>query len=214
MAAPITHLVLADKVFYKFFKDKKRSDFLVGTSFPDIRYLKVIDREKTHIKNIDLDDVKNEKSSFNAGFKFHSLVDEDRIKFISKFESSPSFPKTKPAVMALKFLEDEVLYNKIKNWKEIIEYFDKIYKEEVNLGVDKKEVDRWHSYLKDYLSKIPTKETRRKFLLNIGLSESAIEEIEAAINLLRRNEILSAIEELYSSFDNIIYLEEPDNRLF
>lgn len=48
MATPITHIVLTEKVFEKFFKDKTRKDFFIGTSFPDIKYLKVIDRDKSH----------------------------------------------------------------------------------------------------------------------------------------------------------------------
>jgi len=41
MAAPITHIALTEKIFDKFFKDKKRKDFFIGTLFPDIRYLKI-----------------------------------------------------------------------------------------------------------------------------------------------------------------------------
>lgn len=45
MAAPLTHLVLAERIFQKHFSDQHRKVFLQGTSFPDIRYLGVIDRD-------------------------------------------------------------------------------------------------------------------------------------------------------------------------
>ena len=81
MAAPITHIVLTDKIFQNHFKDKNKADFYTGTVFPDIRYLGVIDRNKTHFKNLKISDVKKE-TSFWAGFKFHSFLDEAREKFL------------------------------------------------------------------------------------------------------------------------------------
>ena len=52
MAAPITHIVLASKVYDQFFSNFSKKDFLIGTSFPDIRYLKVIDRNTTHFNGL------------------------------------------------------------------------------------------------------------------------------------------------------------------
>ena len=74
MATPITHVVLAAKIFDNIFKDKIKKDFFIGSLFPDIRYLKVIDRDKSHFENLKLKDLKND-DSFLAGVKFHSIVD-------------------------------------------------------------------------------------------------------------------------------------------
>ena len=65
MAAPITHIALTEKIFDKFFKNKTRKDFFIGTSFPDIRYLKVIDRDKTHYDDLSVADLGND-ASFSA----------------------------------------------------------------------------------------------------------------------------------------------------
>lgn len=81
MAAPITHVVLTAKIFDNFFQDKVKKDFFIGTLFPDIRYLKVIDRDQTHFSNLSISDLKTE-DSFLAGMKFHSMIDVVREKFI------------------------------------------------------------------------------------------------------------------------------------
>jgi len=38
MAAPATHIILANKLYKNHFSDKDFAKFIVGTSFPDIRY--------------------------------------------------------------------------------------------------------------------------------------------------------------------------------
>src|SRR4030043_1902184 len=84
MAAPITHIVLTEKVFDKFFSDKKRKDFYIGTVFSDIGYLGVVDRQSTHfpLQELKLEDVKKEQNSFTAGVEIYSLVDDIRERFI------------------------------------------------------------------------------------------------------------------------------------
>ncbi len=81
MAAPITHIVLTQKIFDKYFRRLDHQLFFIGTLLPDIRYLGVIDRKETHYKNLSIKDLNGEKS-FLAGLKFHSILDEVREKFI------------------------------------------------------------------------------------------------------------------------------------
>lgn len=77
MAAPITHLVLAEKIFDEDLSLFDRKEFLLGTLFPDIRYLKTIDHDKTHFNNLKITDLAG-GNSFLAGAKFHSIVDDAR----------------------------------------------------------------------------------------------------------------------------------------
>lgn len=81
MAAPITHIILADKIFNRYFADKDKRDFYVGTSFPDIRYMGIIKREKTHFIDLDIKTLQ-QLPSFEAGMKFHSLVDIVRENYM------------------------------------------------------------------------------------------------------------------------------------
>ncbi len=77
MATPITHVVLTDKIYNKFFSDKNKKEFFIGTLLPDIRYLKVIERNKTHFENLAISDLKDD-DSFLSGMKFHSILDKTR----------------------------------------------------------------------------------------------------------------------------------------
>ena len=81
MAAPITHIALTEKIFNNIFHNYDKKEFIIGTSFPDIRYLGTIDREKTHLSVNNLENI-NDKSSFISGMKFHALVDKVREDFL------------------------------------------------------------------------------------------------------------------------------------
>lgn len=119
MPNQITHIVLAAKVFDKTFSKFNKSDFFIGTVFPDIRYLGVVKRNKTHFSNMTLDLVLKAKTSFEAGFLFHSLVD---IIFNNNVVSI--LPKTdnfNDMVGAIKLLTDELFYNIVNSFK--IYYF-------------------------------------------------------------------------------------------
>jgi len=76
MPNQITHIVLTSKVFDQTFVKFNKSEFYIGTIFPDIRYLGVIDRAKTHFADVTLDSVLGAKTSFLAGLLFHNLVDK------------------------------------------------------------------------------------------------------------------------------------------
>lgn len=137
MAAPITHIVLTEKIFDKFFKDKIRKDFFIGTSFPDIRYLKVIDRDKTHYNDLSVLDLGNDES-FSAGVKFHSILDHAREKFIVENDTYSLCPKSKYITQSLKILEDEIFYQYTKDWGVYIDYLNEILPIERVYGIAEK----------------------------------------------------------------------------
>jgi hypothetical protein len=83
MAAPIAHIFLAVQILVGPFKVMSHEkEFIIGTSFPDIRYLKVIERAETHFENVTLNDIKKETNSFKAGMLFHSFVDQKREEYM------------------------------------------------------------------------------------------------------------------------------------
>ncbi|KKP29730.1 MAG: hypothetical protein UR12_C0003G0004 [candidate division TM6 bacterium GW2011_GWF2_30_66] len=135
MAGPIAHIMLALSILPKNLPDTAVREFILGSSFPDIRYIsKNIKREDTHFKNITLEIVTQkiqEKSFFQAGVLFHSLVDELRDWYMNKKNVYKIMPHTENAVRAIKFLEDNILYEKIKNIDQVIQYFDTILDEEI-----------------------------------------------------------------------------------
>src|SRR5438045_2048548 len=95
----------------------KKSDYVCGTSFPDIRYLGVIARDQTHTKNATWDDVINAPTSFEKGRVVHSLLDEARWEFVKRHHLSDHIlVPTWLYDTVLKFYEDMLLYDLIKNW--------------------------------------------------------------------------------------------------
>jgi hypothetical protein len=156
MAAPIAHIFCA-----LFLLDsgaievENKSAFIVGTSFPDIRYLGVIDRDQTHVENLTWNDVKNASTSFEQGCLLHSLLDEEREKFVVKYNLYDCFPNSQFRTQILKFYEDILLYEAIKNWPEIADYFNNIFSEESVYGIKKNDLILWHNLLKQYLLHCP-----------------------------------------------------------
>ncbi|MFH1308620.1 MAG: hypothetical protein ABIH51_01245 [Patescibacteria group bacterium] len=172
MATPITHIVLTEKVFNKYFSDKNKEDFYIGTIFPDIRYLGVIDRDKTHfpLKCLKLEDIKKEQNSFIAGLKFHSLIDDIREKFVKSKDIYLLIPESKYKIQTLKILEDELYYNKVNNWKQFINFLDNILPEELSFNIKEKDIGRWHNILQDYFSQKPDKQTIWNFANGLNFS--------------------------------------------
>jgi len=203
MAAPITHIVLTDKVFNKYFQDKEKKDFFVGTSLPDIRYLKVIARNKVHFNNLNLDKIKQE-NSFLAGLKFHSLLDKARENFVVSKDIYSLCPKSEYIIQSLKLLEDDILYDKIQNWQEFIDFFDEILPEELALDISKESLNKWHKILQKYFSKQPNDDTRKILLTDLGFSEEIAKEINENIKQMKDNqEIIQIIKELYNNLESI-----------
>jgi hypothetical protein len=80
----------------------------MGTSFPDIRYLWVVNREFTHFEKLTIGNIRKDKS-FLAGIKFHSTLDEVREKFIVNNNTYELCRKSKYFTQSLKILEDIIL---------------------------------------------------------------------------------------------------------
>ena len=204
MAAPITHIALTEKIFDKFFKDKIRKDFFIGTSFPDIRYLKVIDRNKTHYKNLFIADLGNDES-FSAGVKFHSILDHARENFIVENDTYSLCPESKYITQSLKILEDEIFYQHVKDWSMYLDYLNEILPIERNYGIAEKDLAKWHSLLQRYFQKQPNKDAVSNFTLDIGFTDEVANEINNNISIMRANKkIIEIIKNLYKNFDSLI----------
>lgn len=204
MAAPITHIALTDKIYERYFSEMKKDEFYVGTSFPDIRYMGVIERNATHYKEISLKDVLKE-DSFNAGVKFHSLVDIVRERFVRKKNYYSFFPKSKFIAHAAKIQEDMILYDKVKNWPEIIIYFDKIYQEELSYGIERKDIEKWHQTRQLYFAKKPIgKNTIISSITSLGIQKEYAEEVHRVIEGSNKEKVKEIILGFYNNFEKLI----------
>lgn len=204
MAAPITHVVLAVKIFNTFFQGKVKKDFFIGTLFPDIRYLKVIDRDKTHYNNLTLDDLK-EDDSFLAGVKFHSILDVAREKFMVDHDVYSLCPESKYVFQSLKLLEDQLFYSYIENWNEYIDYLHKILPSALDFGVAKNDIEKWQSLLQQYFQAPPSEQVVINFALAVGFTNDIAYEINKNIITMSTNKkIVNIIKKLYKNFDSLI----------
>jgi len=205
MAAPITHIVLTEKVFDKHFSDKNRKDFCIGTVFSDIRHLKVVDRKRTHspLQEVSLKDVIQEKNSFTAGLKFHSLVDDFRERFIKSKDIYSLIPESKYKTPILKLLEDELNYDKVKDWNKIVTFFDDILPEELDFNIKEKNIRKWHDILQRYFSKKPNKESIEMIAIDLPFPKEVQKEIINLVKQIRPNkEIKQATKEFYNNFES------------
>lgn len=207
MPSPITHIVLAEKVFEKHFSQKDKAEFFIGTSFPDIRYFDNLDRTKTHLPGLSLAEIAKE-DSFMAGLKFHSFVDEVHNIFFA-FRDNPFFLEpVHITATSLKFFEDELFYNRFSNWPEIAGYFKQTVEDENNFGVEKKDIITWHEALTAYFMEIPSLESREKFLKKIEFSDELAKQIEAfMVNMREAPQVEKAVMDFYNKFDELI--EKP-----
>lgn len=221
MAGPIAHIFCALAFLnsnYNTIEDKQA--FLLGTSFPDIRYLGVIERTQTHIPNIKWDDVVNEKSAFKAGLLFHSLVDQAREGY---FESHGLYdidigvhPQFRSHV--LKLFEDILLHDSISEWPKIVAYFDDILQEERAYPIAPESLQNWHAILQIYCAKKPGIHTLISFANNnqikkkMGIEKLSQADIDCAeegftdtFNMLNKNEtLIKIIHDFYSNCITIL----------
>lgn len=204
MAAPITHLVFAITI-----SSIDSRDFLVGNSFPDIRYLGSISREETHLPNESR--IVN-TTSFISGVKFHQYIDELRGEYWRKNGIYEKLPKTPLSAQALKFCEDMIFYEKIKDWGVLAEYFRNVVSVESSLfeKIPNNDIVRWYSMLADYIEVMPTFERIGRFASKLGLHNAAQEQLLAIIDsIITDKSIVDGIKEYYSEMNVYIKQQYP-----
>jgi len=204
MAAPITHIVLVEKVFGKLFSDKTKKDFFVGSCFPDIRYSGGIERNKTHFKNLSVVDLKND-NSFLSGLKFHSIVDFTRMDYLFKNNIYSLCPESKYLEYSLKVFEDWVNYPRIGNWQEHIDYLNEILPEETKFGLLEKDLEKWHKSLQEYFTKQPNIQSATDLMLSTNISKEFIDAVNKDVEQMRNNKkMIEAIENFYKNFEDLL----------
>jgi hypothetical protein len=204
MAAPITHIVLTDKIFQDVFGDKDKEKFFIGTCFPDIRYATSVGRDETHFKDANLTQIRKD-GPFWAGLKFHSYLDQKRDEYLSETKLNSLIPESQQSDRAIKFFEDQLLYSKVKDWSEYLKYLSSIVEDQAIFGLQKKEIINWQKMLQRYFSNKPNNQSVRSFCLELGFEKKDIDEIERVILELKHDkEVEKIISKMYSDFDRII----------
>lgn len=172
-SAPAMHVFLGERWLAKFAPEYQEEDkklFLLGTVFPDIRYLGVIKREQTHFKNVTLQKIRQEKSAFKRGMLLHSYVDELRENYAPREaveKKLSDIPRPLQGTF-LKLLEDQILQDKL-NWALFRSALLSIPEEEKKIGIPEKSLAEWHTGLTVYFSVFPS-----LLLMQLGMMEQKI----------------------------------------
>jgi hypothetical protein len=157
-AMPIFHVYIAEKwmeAFEDYDEEEKRA-FILGTLFPDIRYLQGVSREETHDCNVTLENLMQTTDPFLKGKKLHSFVDETRsnLLFASGFIDNLNVPDQHKMTF-IKILEDEILCSE-KDWNYISEFLLKTDEKELPIKIPKEAIRKWHFILSKYFSSKPS----------------------------------------------------------
>lgn len=205
MASIVTHIVFADKVFGKFFIDKDKRDFMIGTSFPDIRYLGVIERQQTHIENPTLVAIRAEGESFRSGMGLHALVDYVRNNYIDKTSLLERLPSSPLIQLALKLYEDMLMYDKVTEWGPYTDYFNELIPAEKSFNIDDDALRSWHNILQEVIGSRPTEAAIESLLAQLHFKPEQILDVITLIGELKSSLTVSNyINALYDELDVLL----------
>lgn len=156
-AGPVLHLWVAEK-FCEIFSitGEDAVKIIIGTEFPDIRYLAHLPREATHPNIISFKEVIQSATPFECGMKLHAWLDIVRENFVLKAniyeEVLPYSEELKTTF--LKCIEDEILsdYYDGMRW---VKHFDIALPEEMGFA-QREVVMKWHDFIQASLMMRPS----------------------------------------------------------
>jgi hypothetical protein len=204
MAGPVSHILYAEKAFAYFLQDKDERQFIVGTLFPDIRYLKVISREATHFKNVRFEDVRAESDSFRAGMLFHSLIDVTREAYTIRHHAYAGLPNSHHSTVALKICEDLQLYPRSQYWPQYINYLEDILPQEKGFCIPEEKLTEWHAMHREFFTNSSLLENKR-FFFSLGFSDEQVAEIFELVHRISESGVTDTyLNGYYGNLEDIL----------
>ena len=100
----------------------------------------------------------------------------------------------------MKYLEEEINYNKTQDLASIASYFDTILPQEHARGVSAITLEKWHAYLKKYLTSNFSLTTSQAFAHQLGVNTEVIVSQQEWVDKVRAMpHIMQLIQEYASS---------------
>lgn len=195
MASHITHIVQGKKIFDRLPSNLNWNEFVIGTIFPDIRYLAHKDRDLTHIYNTSAKEIPTD-NSFKAGLYVHCFIDERRVQLLKELGMMEFIDYNWINESALKLVEDVVLFDKIQNWEEILTILALILPEETEYGISKEIVRKWHADIQRYIKESPSPKYWKENFAGIP-AERALPIIQRAEEFMEIDKLKSMLLQLY-----------------
>lgn len=197
MASEITHIVYGKKLF-----DRNSlvdwPKFVVGTIFPDIRYIAKVDRDLLHTYGTSEENIPT-TNAFESGKYVHCLIDEKREAYIKSRGIYELIPLNNVSVSALKLVEDTVTYSLYSDWQSVIVSLDDIYEEELVHGITKEIVHRWHKFFQNYVKQTPGEKEWVELAKFFGYEDEQSKVWLEQIKFIQSNEnIMQIIKDTYN----------------
>jgi len=161
--------------------------FMLGVLLPDIRRITdEISRYETHqiFKTLDLNF--EDLSAFRAGWKFHLWCDMRRDEILNKADFY-KFPYTTDHDAPPKLLEDELVYEKYKNWEKLVLLLNNPPRFVDEIPVSRETLERYYAIIAKYFEKKPEDKSMKAFLFKQRKLRKKSDEIIDAIQKLREN---------------------------
>lgn len=159
-AAPIFHAVVAQRwidMFEEYTPNEQR-ELMLGTLFPDIRYMAKLPRKATHEHGITLQQIKETKDPFLKGMRIHAYVDVVRLNYLKKVTIEEHLKEYEgDNIFYLKMVEDEIIYRQgsKKLFLDIADYFNTIVQQEIDFGIAPEILADWHTSHQQYFANGP-----------------------------------------------------------
>jgi hypothetical protein len=216
-ASSLFHAMIAEKWIKAFenFNEEETRAFMIGTLFPDIRYLAGLPRSKTHLYHLSLEQIRAIKDPFLKGMRVHAFVDETREGYLKNnpiWDELRGYPGD--AILFLKILEDELLYTtRERNTSSYIStYLQTVEQSELDFGIPLPLVREWHECLKLSFACRPSElfqrlaTTHSKFS---ALSDNTILLVKTYLPKYRDNEKINHyLCSLFSEFERLFSLQD------
>ena len=222
-AAPVVHVCLAElylKQCQPTYTKKDKEAFIIGTLFPDIRYLARIDRKKTHSEGVTLKNVMQADNPFTAGKLFHSYVDEQRRKIALKeniWDHLKNIPANMPGYSGasskfskdsfLKIIEDELCYTTL-DAHHTITTLKSYHKEEEKFRIPYYTIRAWHRNLRSYFRQSPLALLKERIRTKRGYFGWSPARVKECYNLMQSytqdEKVISYVKKLRASFERML----------
>ncbi|MDI6778354.1 MAG: hypothetical protein QMD77_04130 [Patescibacteria group bacterium] len=186
MASQIAHVVYAKKYLDR--HPAMNADlFLLGTLLPDVRRVTdEVKRKDTHIIYKELDLELKDLSPFEAGYRFHLWCDMRREEILNKYDFY-SLKRTNAIDPTAKLVEDELVYDKYKNWEKLRWLLNNPPEIKTELPVSRETIERWYSIIAKYFEKKPDDKTIKAFLFKQRKLRGQTDEIIDGVKKLKEN---------------------------
>ena len=216
-AGPVMHVMLGERWLAKYapnYTAEEKRIFLLGTVFPDIRYLGVIDKNKTHFKSVTLQNVYQGNSPFKRGMLFHSYVDDFRNKIVlqSGLNKNLQAIPSRYRGTFLKLVEDQILHEQAPR-EAFIQTLSEIPEDEKQFNIPPKSLMQWHTGLTLYFSTLPS-----TILMQLGLFDKPILSLDASTvktwgillpEYVQQDVFRNHVKKTLSSFDRAFETYKP-----